>query len=100
RSNHGDADTNVGLLAEAERAERQNAPVGLTENLEARMRQRIEHDADLHADRLVGHQRSEVFGLSAGEAAALRAHPFAQIEPSDPRWPPPTRTGLGRWGRR
>ena len=58
-------------------------PVGLPENLKAGVRQRVEHDADLHADRLVLHQRNEMLGLGAGKRTALAAQFFRQVEPAD-----------------
>src|SRR6516162_2369485 len=42
RGNHRYADPDIRLLAESEWAERQNPPVGLPKNLEARVRQGIE----------------------------------------------------------
>ena len=63
--------------------EREHMPVGLAENLEARMRQRVGHDADLHADRLVRHQRGEMLGLGARQRAALGPQLSGQIEAAD-----------------
>src|SRR5262249_46903535 len=76
RGNHRHADPDIRLLAESEWAERQNPPVGLPKNLEARVRQGIEHDADLHADRFLLHQRSEMLRLGAGQPPAFAPHGF------------------------
>ena len=71
RGDHGDPDTHVGLGAEAKRAQRQDPPVGLPEDLESGVRQGVGHDADLHADRLLRHQRCEMFGLGHRAGPAL-----------------------------
>src|SRR2546423_11758809 len=55
-------------------------PIGLTEDLKSRMRQRIRHDADLDADWLVGHQAGEMLRLGAREFAARGARLLRQIE--------------------
>ena len=83
RRDHRHADADIRLLAQAKRAQRQDLPVGLTENLEAGVRQGVEHDADLHADRLVLHQRGEMLGFGAGQCAALAAQLFRQIVAAD-----------------
>ena len=76
-------DPNVGLFAQTERAQRQHLPVGLAKQLEARMRQRVRHDADLDADRLVLHQRDEMLGLRPRQCAALAPDLLRQAEPAD-----------------
>ena len=58
-------------------------PVGLAKDLKTCVRQRVRHDADLHADRLVGHEGCEMLGLGAGERAALAACRFRQVEAAD-----------------
>src|SRR6516165_1890370 len=80
RCDHRDACADIRLFAEAKWTERQDLPVGLTENLKTGVRQRVEHDADLHADRLVLHQRDEMLGFGAREPAAFPSHWLGKIE--------------------
>ena len=72
RGDHGDAGMNVGLLAEAERAQHQDLAVGLAEDLEPGVGQGAGDDADLHPDRFVLHDRGQVLGLLEGESAVSR----------------------------
>src|ERR1700683_856553 len=83
RSDHGDADANVRLLARAERAKGQTLPVRLAENLETCVRQRVEHNADLHADWLILHERSEMLGFGACKRTALAAQCVRKIVLAD-----------------
>src|SRR5438874_4854343 len=83
RGDHGHPDANIGFLPEPEWGERQHLAVGLAENLEARMRQRVGYDPDLYTDRLVGHQRGEVLGLRARAGAPLRTGLCVEIEAAD-----------------
>src|SRR5258708_19417589 len=84
------------MLAEPERADRQDLPVRLAEDLEARMRQDVGDDADLHAERLVLDDTWEVSRLLAPEGPPLVAQLFGQrvpspgaVPPSSPPPPPP-----------
>src|SRR5262245_44657219 len=83
RGDHGDANTDVGILAEAEGTEREYLAVGLAENLKTRVWQRVGHDADLHADRFLSHQGREVLGLRARKPAARRPRRLVEIMTAD-----------------
>ena len=55
--------------------------VRLAKNLEAGVRQRVGHDADLHADRVLLDRADEVVHLGARVALTLAALPRRQVEP-------------------
>src|SRR6516165_2080125 len=81
RRDHGDTYADVRLLAQAKGGERQDLAVGLAEQLEARVRQRVRHDADLHPDGLVLDQRQKVLSLGARERAPLAPHVLGKPQP-------------------
>src|SRR5262249_18963011 len=83
RGDHRHADADIGLLAEPERTERQHLAVRLAKKLKARVRQGVWHDADLHSDRLVLHERDEMLGLCARQRAPFAPYLFRQAEAAD-----------------
>src|SRR5690348_6121260 len=77
---HGYADADIRMLPQAEGNDRQHLAIGLAENLEAGLGQRIGNDTDLDINRRLFEQRDEVLYLSFGIAAPFPACLLRKIE--------------------